>query len=126
MTVELINPQGLPTNPAFAQGTVATGQRTIVVGGQNGVDADGAMADGIAPQTEQALRNVLAVLESAGAGPADVVRLGVYLAGEVDPREAFGAVGPVWGHNATSVVVLRVAGLARPDALIEIEALAVI
>jgi enamine deaminase RidA (YjgF/YER057c/UK114 family) len=126
MTVELINPQGLPTNPAFAQGTVATGQRTIVVGGQNGVDADGAMADGIAAQTEQALRNVLAVLESAGAGPADVVRLGVYLAGEADPREAFGAVGPVWGHNATSVVVLRVAGLARPDALIEIEALAVI
>jgi 2-iminobutanoate/2-iminopropanoate deaminase len=126
MAVELINPPGLPTNPAFAQGTVGTGQRTIVVGGQNGVDADATMADGVAAQTEQALRNVLAVLDAAGAGPADVVRLGVYIIGSVDPREAFGAVGPVWGHNATSIVVLRVAGLARPDALIEIEALAIV
>ena len=126
MTVEILNPEGLPANPAFAQGVVATGQRTIVVGGQNGVDGNGVMAVGAATQTAQALRNVLTVLEAAGASAADVARLGVYVVESVDPREAFAAVGPVWGQHATAIVVLRVAGLARPDALIEIEALAVL
>ncbi|MFL6077079.1 MAG: RidA family protein [Mycobacteriales bacterium] len=126
MTTEIVNPPELPANPAFAQGTLSTGSRILVVGGQNGVDATGAMAAGLAAQTAQALRNVLAVLEAAGAGPAQVARLGVYLVASVDPAEAFAAVGPEWRRQPTAVVVLRVAGLARPDALVEIEALAVL
>jgi len=126
MPVEILNPDGLPANPAFAQGTVASGQRIVVVGGQNGVTADGTMADGLAAQTERALRNVITVLDAAGATPADVARLGIYLVESADPREAYAAVGPVWGPHATAIVVLRVAGLARPDALIEIEALAAV
>ena len=126
MSVEIINPDGLPTSPAFAQGTVASGQRMVVVGGQNGVNADGTMADDLAGQTQQALRNVITVLDAASATPADVVRLGIYLVESVDPRDAFAAVGPVWGSHPTAIVVVRVAGLARPDALIEIEALAVV
>ena len=126
MAVEVLNPEGLSSSPAYAQGTVASGPRTVVVGGQNGVDGDGTMADGIAAQTEQALRNVSTVLDAAGATPADVARLGVYLVESVDPREAFAAVGPVWGQHPTALVVVRVAGLARPDALVEIEAFAVV
>jgi 2-iminobutanoate/2-iminopropanoate deaminase len=124
MAVEIVNPEGLPSNPAFAQGTVSSGQRAVIVGGQNGVDADGTMAEGAAGQTAQALRNVLTVLDAAGATAADVARLGIYIIESVDVREAYGAVGPVWGQHATAIVVLRVAGLARPDALVEIEALA--
>ena len=124
MAVEIVNPEGLPSNPAYAQGTVSSGRRTVVVGGQNGVDADGMMAEGAAGQTAQALRNVLTVLSAAGAKAADVARLGIYITESVDPREAYASVGPVWGPHATAIVVLRVAGLARPDALVEIEALA--
>jgi 2-iminobutanoate/2-iminopropanoate deaminase len=124
--VELLNPEGLPTNPAFAQGTVASGQRFVVVGGQNGLTADGTMVDGIAAQTQQALRNVVTVLDAAGATPADVARLGIYLVESVDPREAYAAVGPVWREHPTAIVGIRVAGLGRPDALVEIEALAVV
>jgi enamine deaminase RidA (YjgF/YER057c/UK114 family) len=126
MTTERVNPPGLPANPAFAQGTLSTGSRLLVVGGQNGVDATGAMASGLGAQTAQALRNVQAVLEAAGAGLAQVARLGVYLVASADPTEAFAAVGPEWQQHPTAVVVLRVAGLARPDALVEIEALAVL
>ena len=126
MPVETLNPEGLPTKPAFAQGTVASGQRFVVVGGQNGVTADGTMLDGVAAQTQQALRNVATVLAAAGATPADVARLAIYLVETVDPREAYAAVGPVWGQHPTAIVVLRVAGLARPDAQVEIEALAVV
>jgi 2-iminobutanoate/2-iminopropanoate deaminase len=126
MTTEAVNPPDLPANPAFAQGTVSTGSRLLVVGGQNGIDATGTMASGLGAQTAQALHNVQAVLKAAGAGPEHVARLGVYLLASADPAEAFTAVGPEWQQHPTAVVVLRVAGLARPDALVEIEALAMI
>ena len=125
MTTEAVNPPGLPANPAFAQGTLSAGTRILVVGGQNGVDGTGTMASGLAAQTAQALRNVLAVLAAAGASPEHVARLGVYLDASTDPTEAYAAVGPEWRQHPTAVVVLRVAGL-RPGALVEIEALAVL
>lgn len=46
MAVEIVNPEGLPSNPAYAQGTVSSGRRAVVVGGQNGVEADGVIAEG--------------------------------------------------------------------------------
>lgn len=84
------------------------------------------MVDGVAAQTQQALRNVVTILDAAGATPADVARLGIYLVESVDPREAYAAVEPVWGQHPTAIVVIRVAGLARPDALVEVEAFAVV
>jgi 2-iminobutanoate/2-iminopropanoate deaminase len=124
--IEHLNPATLPTNPAFSQGVVATGTRTVFVGGQNGVDGSGAMRDGLTAQTEQALRNVLAVLAEGGAKPADVAKLTIHLVDGVDPREAFAPVPAIWGPHPTTVTVLRVAGLARPDALVEIDAVAVL
>jgi 2-iminobutanoate/2-iminopropanoate deaminase len=124
--IDRLNPAALPVSPAFAQGTVATGSRTVYVGGQNGIDATGALADGARNQSEQALRNVLAVLGEAGATQADVAKMTVHLVESVDPREAFGAVAGVWGQHPTAVTVLRVAGLAVPGALVEIDAIAVL
>jgi enamine deaminase RidA (YjgF/YER057c/UK114 family) len=124
--IKLLNPESLERNPAFAQGTLATGSRTIHVGGQNGIDRAGVMASGAPAQTAQALRNVLAVLNEGGADQTDVAKLTVHLVESVDPREAFGAVAGVWGPHPTAVTVLRVAGLARPDALVEIDAIAVV
>jgi len=123
-SVTHLNPPGLHRNPAFSQGTIVETGRTLYVGGQNGTDADGAIVEGgIAAQTAQALRNVLAVLAEAGAGPQDVARLAVYLDPEADLMEGFAAVGEVWGPYPAAVTVLRV-GIGRPDALVEIEAVA--
>ncbi|MGB2555834.1 MULTISPECIES: RidA family protein [Cellulosimicrobium] len=123
-SVTHLNPPGLHRNPAFSQGTIVETGRTLYVGGQNGTDAAGAIVEGgVAAQTAQALRNVLAVLAEAGAGPQDVARLAVYLDPEADLMEGFGAVGEVWGQHPAAVTVLRV-GIARPGALVEIEAVA--
>ena len=123
-TVTHLNPPGLHQNPAFSQGTIVETGRTLYVGGQNGTDADGTIVEGgIAAQTAQALRNVLAVLAEAGAGPQDVARLAVYLDPEADLMEGFAAVGEVWGPHPAAVTVLRV-GIGRPGALVEIEAVA--
>ncbi|MFF2269481.1 RidA family protein [Cellulosimicrobium cellulans] len=123
-SVTHLNPAGLHRNPAFSQGTIVETGRTLYVGGQNGTDADGAIVEGgIAAQTAQALRNVLAVLAEAGAGPEDVARLAIYLAPEADLMEGFAVVGEVWGPHPAAVTVLRV-GIGRPGALVEIEAVA--
>jgi enamine deaminase RidA (YjgF/YER057c/UK114 family) len=62
-----LNPDGLPTNPAFSQAVAVEGAaQTVYVGGQNGIGADGSVEPGIRPQTAQALRNLETVLQAAG------------------------------------------------------------
>ena len=120
-----IDPPQLHHNPAFAWGMLAPAGPTLWLGGQNGTDATGALLEGLGPQTEQALRNILAVLEEAGTTPDHVVKLTIYLDPSVDPTEAYAATGAVWGNRRTAVTVLAVAP-ARAGALVEIEAVATV
>jgi enamine deaminase RidA (YjgF/YER057c/UK114 family) len=118
-----VDPPQLPRSPAFAQGMIVAAGPTLYVGGQNGIDETGALLDGLQAQTEQALRNVLAVLEEAGSGPEYVAKLTIHLDPSVDPGAAYAATGAVWGDHRTAVTVLAVAP-AKPGALVEIEAIA--
>ena len=118
-----VDPPELFRSPAFAQGMILPAGPVLVVGGQNGVDAEGALLEGLQAQTEQALRNVLSVLAAAGCGPEHVAKLTIHLDPSVDPTEAYGATRTVWGDHRTAVTVLGVAP-ARPGALVEIDALA--
>jgi enamine deaminase RidA (YjgF/YER057c/UK114 family) len=120
-----IDPPELPVSPAFAWGMVAPAGPTLYVGGQDGTDADGTLLDGLGPQTEQALRNVLAVLAAAGTDADHVAKLTIYLDPAVDPTDAYAATGAVWGRRRTAVTVLAVSP-ARPGALVEIEAVATV
>ena len=120
-----VDPPELFHSPAFAQGMIAPAGPTLYVGGQNGIDGAGALLDGLGPQTEQALRNVLAVLAHAGTGPEHVAKLTIYLAAGVDPGDAYAATAAVWGGRRTAVTVLAVTP-AREGALVEIEAVAAI
>ena len=119
-----IDPEGVPSNPAFAQGMLVPAGPLLFIGGQNGVDADGNLLDGLGPQTEQALRNVLAVLAAAGAGPEHVAKMTIYLAVDVDPNDAYAASAKVWTAR-TAVTVLSVTP-GRAGALVEIEAVAMV
>ncbi|HED66649.1 MAG TPA: RidA family protein [Planctomycetes bacterium] len=132
-----LNPTGLHANPAFSQVVTVDGpHRLVVVGGQNAVDASGSIVGvgDLAAQTRQALANLRTALEAAGAGFDDVVRWTVYLVPGRDadpgssPARAFAAamadLGPL--PHPPAITVLQVAGLAHPDFLVEIEALAAI
>ena len=126
-TITHINPETLHKNPVFSQATLAESGRTLYIGGQNGTDASGAIvAGGIAEQTTQAMRNLLSVLEAVKAGPENVVKLNVYLAADADLDAGFAASAAVWGNHPAAITVLRVAAIARPDALVEIDAIALI
>jgi 2-iminobutanoate/2-iminopropanoate deaminase len=118
-----VDPPSMYRSPAFAQGMILPAGPTLFIGGQNGVDAEGALLDGLGPQTEQALRNVLTVL--AEAGPEHVAKLTIYLAPGIDPSDGYAATAAVWGGRRTAVTVVSVAP-ARPGALVEIDAVAAV
>jgi enamine deaminase RidA (YjgF/YER057c/UK114 family) len=126
-TITHINPEDLHSNPVFSQGTLVEAGRTLYIGGQNGTDASGAIvAGGIAEQTAQAMRNVLSVLEAVKAGPENVAKLNIYLTADADLNAGYGAAAEVWGNHPTAITVLRVAAIARPDALVEIDGIAMV
>jgi 2-iminobutanoate/2-iminopropanoate deaminase len=123
-TVTHVNPPALHSTPVFSQGTVVETGRVLYVGGQNGTDRTGEITGGLAEQSAQAMRNVIAVLNESGVGPEQVAKLNIYLAADADIQAAFGASAEIWGPHPTAITVIRVAGLARPEALVEIDAVA--
>jgi enamine deaminase RidA (YjgF/YER057c/UK114 family) len=126
VTITHINPAGLHTNPAFSQATLAEGGRTLYIGGQNGTDSAGAISGDFAAQTRQAYRNVLAILSEVGADQSAVVKLTIYLVAGQSIADGFAASVEVWGLYPTALTVVEVAGLGRPEALVEIDAVAVV
>jgi len=127
MSLTHLNPASLHTNPAFSQGVRIDGGTLIVVGGQNGTDTAGEIvSDDLGEQTVQALRNVLDVLAEGGADQSHVAKLTIYLQAGGDVTAGYQAAAEVWGQNPTAITVLQVAGFARPEALVEIDALAVL
>lgn len=72
--IQTITTSTAPSSPHYAQRTLGSGS-LLAVGGQNGVTADGTLLDGVAAQSEQAITNVLAVLNAAGADQTNVLRL---------------------------------------------------
>jgi enamine deaminase RidA (YjgF/YER057c/UK114 family) len=127
MAVTHLNPASMHANPAFSQGTVIpAGSAIVIVGGQNGVGPDGqVVGEDIGSQTEQALHNLITVLEEAGATPADVAKLNIILVEGTDVNEGFAASQNVWNQR-TAVTVQIVRALGRPDCLVEIDAIAAI
>ena len=126
MTITHINPATLHRNPAFSQATLAEGGRTLYIGEQNGTDAEGRISGDYGDQTRQALRNILAILADVGADQTNVAKMTIYIAEGQDPNAGYAASAEVWGQNATAVTVLIVSRLGRPDALVGIEAIAIV
>jgi 2-iminobutanoate/2-iminopropanoate deaminase len=80
----------------------------------------------VVAQTRQVFANVGAVLEAAGAGFGDVVKVTVFLT-DVDDRRAVNTVREeVFGGTRPASTLVEVSRLAVPGARIEVEAVAVI
>ena len=126
-----LNPERMHNNPAFTQAVVVSGAvRTVYVGGQNAVAVDGRIVGGndLAAQTEQVLVNLATVLAAAGGTLHDAIKWTIYVVQGHDIRPAFAVFQRVWGREQPppAISVLLVAGLANPEFLVEIEAIAVI
>ncbi len=127
MKITHVNPDGLYKSPAFSQAVVVEGGRTLYIGGQNGIRADGTLAGSdLGSQTEQAYRNILEILRTVGGSQEHVVKLTIQVAKGQDLREGFAAAQKVWGNFRTVITATIVESLAVPGALVEIEGIAVL
>jgi enamine deaminase RidA (YjgF/YER057c/UK114 family) len=125
----ILQPPGWPVPKGYANGIAARGE-IIFVGGQIGWDEQGRFPQGFVPQVEQALRNILAVLAEAGAGPEHITRMTWYVtdmaAYRASLRELGAAYRRVMGKNFPAMALVQVVSLVEPEALVEIEATAVL
>lgn len=125
----ILQPAGWPAPKGYANGIAARGE-IIFVGGQIGWDEQGRFPQGFVPQVEQALRNILAVLAEAGAGPEHITRMTWYVtdmaAYRASLRELGAAYRRVMGKNFPAMALVQVVSLVEPEALVEIEATAVL
>jgi 2-iminobutanoate/2-iminopropanoate deaminase len=100
----------------------------LYVAGMLALDANGDLvgAGDVVRQAEQVLDNVGAVLRAAGTTFDDVVRVGVYLLNMAD-RPAVNTVRRrYFGDARPAATAVEVSALAIPDALVEIEAVALL
>lgn len=129
--VQYLNPDTLNKNPAFTNVVVASGPvRTVYVGGQDAVDASGAIIGkgDLKAQTQQILQNIQAALAAADAQWEHVVKCNIYVLQGQTLQDGFEAFQSVWGTrpNPPAISVMFVAGLAHPDFLAEMDAIAVV
>jgi enamine deaminase RidA (YjgF/YER057c/UK114 family) len=129
VTIRHINPEGLHRSPAFSQAVVVEQPtKTIYIGGQNGVDADGkVVGPTVGEQASQAFRNLATILESEGASLADIVHWTIAVVEGNSFDEGVAAFQQVWNpaDPPPAITVHVVAGLG-PGFLVEIDAVAVV
>lgn len=130
MTWDIINPRGQPSG--WNDGMLApAGGRMLFVAGQTARDATGRVArSGFAAQFRQTLKNVIEVLHAAGGGPADIGRMTIYVTDLAAYHTARGELAGIWkelmGTHYVATALVEVKGLVDENALVEIEATAVV
>lgn len=124
----VLQPTGWPRPKGYTNGMIAEGE-VITVSGQIGWLPDGTLVTGLAAQVEQTLRNIVAVLAEAGAGPDHIVRLTWFIVSVEAYQAEIAAIGSVYrdvmGRHFPPMSVVQVVRLVEAEALVEIEATAV-
>lgn len=126
MTITLHNPATIaPPFSCYSHGASASGSaRWLYVSGQVGVRPDGVVPADPKQQIELAWNNLEAVLADAGMDVADLVKVDGFITHpDLVPLFRQEREHRFAGHAAATTMVI-VAGLAEPDLLVEIQAVA--
>jgi enamine deaminase RidA (YjgF/YER057c/UK114 family) len=130
MIEKILAPPGWAPAKGYANGILAHGHQ-VFVAGQIGWNAQQQFeSDDFIVQTEQALRNIVAVLAEAGAAPENVVRMTWYVVDKQEylarPRDLGAAYRRVFGRHFPAMTAVQVTALMEDRARVEIEATAVL
>lgn len=128
--MKVLQPAGWPRPKGYSNAIEARG-RTIYVAGLVGWTAEEIfLAKDLPGQLDQLLRNLIALLAEAGAGPEHVVRMTWYVTDKQMYLSNLKRIGEAYrrimGRAFPVMAVVQVVALMEDDALIEIEATAVI
>lgn len=122
-------PPGWPRPKGYANGIAARGRMVFTAGVVGWDEQQRFVAQDLAGQFAQVLRNTLAILAEAGAGPEHVVRMTCYVTSRDDYVASLPAIGAAWretmGRKFPAMAVVEVSALVEPEARIEIETTAV-
>jgi enamine deaminase RidA (YjgF/YER057c/UK114 family) len=131
MPTQHINPQGVSQPTGYTHVVSSDGSRIVFVSGQVPVNGEGqVVGEGdLARQAEQVFENLKTCLASIGATFAEVVKLTTYVVNfKPDDRATITALRQRYlpADNPPASTLVGVQALARPELLIEIEAVAVL
>ena len=127
----IVHPDGWPRASGYSNGISSRG-RVVSVAGQVGWNPKTGKfeSDDFAKQARQALENVAAVLRAGSAQPEHLVRVVWYGVNRDAYTAARKALGTAWhevmGEYYPAMTLVVVAGLLEPQALLEIEAVAMV
>lgn len=130
MIHRILHPEGWAAPRGYSHGMSGTG-RVIVLAGQIGWNAQQQMVSSeFVPQAKQALENIVALLAADEARPEHLVRLTWYVTSRQQYLDAGKALGEayrsVMGRHFPAMTAVEVSALMEADALVEIEATAII
>lgn len=122
-------PEGWPRPRGYAHAVLAQGGTQIRVAGQIGrLPEQAAVEPGadFGVQWGRAMANLVAVLAAAGATPAHVLALRVYVTDLAQFNASGAAIGAAWaqtlGRHFPAMTLVQVSALVDPNAVVEIEA----
>ena len=129
--MEVLHPEGWAPPIGYANGVAVPAGRIVFVAGQVGWDERQTFqSPEIAPQFEQALKNVLAVLAEAGGKPEHICRMTAYCTDKPGYLAARREIGASWrrlmGRHFPAMTMVFVSALLDEPGKIELEATAVI
>ena len=129
MTIRQLNPREVYDGAPYgiSQGIIDERSGHVFVSGQVAWDVNGKVSgQSHGEQTRLALRNLVAVLASAGCSTADVLSVRVYMRGEIADHleECLPVLTSILGATRPALTAIGVASLATRDTLVEIEAVA--
>ena len=125
-----VDPPSLPPPKGYSNGVLAAPGRTLYLAGQVGWDRDERFPEGLPAQVDLALRNLVAVLATAGGRPEHLVSMRIYTRSVEAWRAQRKAIGEVWrthlGRWYPAMTLVEVPRLYDAPALVEIESIAVL
>ena len=129
--MQILHPAGWDKPIGYSNGIAVEGGRLVFIAGQVGWNAKQQFeSEQIAPQFDQALRNVLAVLAQAGGKPGDICRMTAYCCDKAAYMAARSELGAIWrqhmGKHFPAMSMIFVVDLLDSPGKIELEATAVV
>lgn len=125
--IRFINPPTLPTPPGYTHVVEVTGGRTVFIAGQIALDQSGKIVgeNDFRAQAQQVFENLQAALAAVGADFTNVVKLNMYVL-DISQLPTLREVRDRYinTQNPPASTLVEVRKLARPEFLLEIEAVA--